>query len=139
GQPASSTPLTASATAYGRPFNQRWPAWSESDPGHPCWRASSYTTRFAHCGRRSMNDDDLKYLRAVGVLLRRGYVISDESGVVARAADEVERLRAERDRLREALKALEEAARQVQCGEMDKQSIDVERRKARAALTSQET
>jgi len=86
-----------------------------------------------------MNDDDLKYLRAVGVLLRRGYVISDESGVVARAADEVERLRAERDRLREALKALEEAARQVQCGEMDKQSIDVERRKARAALTSQET
>lgn len=41
-----------------------------------------------------MNDDDLKYLRAVGVLLRRGYVISDSTGVIERAADEIERLRA---------------------------------------------
>jgi len=40
-----------------------------------------------------MNDDDLKYLRAVGVLLRRGYVISDSTGGIERAADEIERLR----------------------------------------------
>lgn len=44
------------------------------------------------------------------------------------------RLIAAAPELLDALKALEEAARQVQCGEMDKQSIDVERRKARAAI-----
>lgn len=53
---------------------------------------------------------------------------------VAAAVDREMKMREEKALLAEALQELEEAARKVQCGEMELQSINVERMKASAAL-----
>jgi hypothetical protein len=55
-----------------------------------------------------------------------------------KAAVELRRLHALNGELLEALKELEGAARCVQAGEWDRDSIDVERRKARAAIAKAE-